>query len=175
MLSIELFSDQMNRLSVRAFKSKIDKTDEFFQNMVAEYYEEFRSFDCRDIAEAVNGHTNPYFPDMAEFKERVIEAQRLREIEENKKSVNWGSIAQKTTSNLTSQTHKEMAKDIFMVLQSGDITPKRWRDLSVKYAEIRNQDAPGSKMGTWFMDRAMTLAKHRLEARREIRKRRLLY
>lgn len=102
------------------------------------------------------------------IREVEYEAESRKRSQDDLSGLN--QITKNTINNQKSRTHKEMAKDIMKVLQSGDITPKKWRDLSIKYAEIWAQDAPGKKMKAWFMGRAMLLAKHRLETRRAIRK-----
>lgn len=67
--------------------------------------------------------------------------------------------------DLKDSTSKQIAADVFRVLQSGDITPKKWRVLARKYKNVKNKAAPGS-MGTFFMEQGLILARFRLNRQR---------
>ncbi len=140
------------------FKGEVDKP------MIVEWWGFFSKYSSKDFIEGVTMYRfeSNKFPTASELDNRVQRAikQRSKSDLEDRIAEHAKRKTQPTAYNpmdLKEPKLKEISKDILKVITQSGISPSAWRKLGKKYHDVPNPSEPGTKFGSFFEERAVSL------------------
>lgn len=140
----------------------------------AAWYKALSGYTSQDFLAGLceaKSHCMYQMPTLPDIENRIKVQIKLRENEEFKtgqkkheqlkhEKSNWNSIQNANTLRSDSATVKSIKRDIFEVLQSGEVLPYKFLALAEKYKNVNNSEGRGT-MGDCFSSIAKRMAQDR--------------